>query len=120
MELRLPRLAGLLGCVARCRSLCAGAQGEAARDTWNRSRRSGCDPVAGSFGTHPVLLIKLTAGAPSLSAPRPAKREEGEARLCPEPCAAGRGSEDGHFRNQEGPRACSGHWQLRGRFVEPE
>lgn len=62
-----------------------------------------CGSTTGGLGSHSILLIELTAGAPAPSVPRPGgslmREERKEIRLFPEPCAAWRGSEDGHFRD---------------------
>lgn len=86
--------------VASSQSLHAGAQGE---------RPKTRPPVLSAIlwshhwwvGAHSILLIKLTAVAPAPSVPRPwgsiMWKERKESCLSPEPCAARRGSEDGHF-----------------------
>lgn len=68
-----------------------------------------CGPTTGGLGAHSILLIKLTTGAPAPSVLRPwgsiMRKERKESCLSPEPCAAQRGSEDGHLRDQEAPWA---------------
>lgn len=68
-----------------------------------------CGATTGGLGAHSILLIELTTGALAPSVPRPGEsimwEERKESRFSPELCAAWRGSEDGHFIDQEAPWA---------------